>query len=139
MPGPILFLIFINDLDNAATVISALAKFADNTKLGHTVGSAREREDLQQALDQLSEWADTWGMAFNIKKCKVMHLGFNNTKHVYTMQGEQLEVTEEERDIGVIMTSSLKPSAQCRKAAQTAQSVLSQLTRAFHFRDCIYF
>jgi ribonuclease P/MRP protein subunit RPP40 len=35
----------------------------------------------------------------------------------------------------VNMTSSLKPSQQCKKAARTAQTVLSQLARAFHFRD----
>ena len=51
------------------------------------------------------------------------------------MSGEQLKVTEEERDIGVNTTSSLKPSQQCKKAARTAQTVLSQLARAFHFRD----
>ena len=33
------------------------------------------------------------------------------------------------------MTSNLKPSAQCSKAARTAQAVLGQLSRAFHFRD----
>jgi hypothetical protein len=74
-------------------------------------------------------------MEFNVKKCKVMHVGHNNQRYQYTMGGEVLEVTEEERDIGVNMTSSLKPSQQCRKAARTAQTVLSQLARAFHFRD----
>ena len=44
-------------------------------------------------------------------------------------------VTEEERDIGVTVTSNLKPKAQCSKAARTAQSVLGQISRAFHYRD----
>jgi hypothetical protein len=51
------------------------------------------------------------------------------------MKGQQLEVTEEEKDIGVIMSKNLKPSAQCAKAARTAQTVLSQVSRSFHFRD----
>jgi len=51
------------------------------------------------------------------------------------MKGQQLEVTEEEKDIGVIMSKNLKPSAQYAKAARTAQTVLSQVSRAFHFRD----
>ncbi len=46
-----------------------------------------------------------------------------------------MEETTEERDIGVEMTKNLKPSSQCAKAARTAQTVLSQLTRAFHYRD----
>jgi hypothetical protein len=63
------------------------------------------------------------GLQFNVKKCKVMHLGFNNPGQVYTMRGQALEETDEERDIGVEMSKSLKPSAQCAKAARTAQTV----------------
>jgi hypothetical protein len=133
--GPILFLVFINDLDAATSVIQVMKKFADDTKLGHTVSSDVERGELQEALDNLCRWADLWGMEFNVKKCKVMHVGNNNQRFQYTMGGEKLEVTEEERDIGVNMTSSLKPSQQCKNAARTAQTVLSQLARAFNFMD----
>ncbi len=69
--GPILFLVFINDLDAATSVIQVMKKFADDTKLGHTVSSDVERGELQGALDNLCRWADLWGMEFNIKKCKV--------------------------------------------------------------------
>jgi hypothetical protein len=133
--GPILFLIFINDLDNAAMLVDILRKFADDTKLGQTVSTPEERAALQQTLDNLCEWADNWGMEFNVKKCKVMHLGFTNTGHSYSMNNQQLTETEEERDIGVCMASNLKPSAQCAQAARAAQTVLSQITRAFHYRD----
>ena len=70
----------------------------------------------------------SWGMAFNVKKCEVMHIERNNPESVYSMDGHQLEVSEVERDIGVMMTSSLKPSAQCAKAARTAQAVLGQIS-----------
>jgi hypothetical protein len=133
--GPILFLIFINDLDSVAPMVEIITKFADDTKLGNTVDTQKGREELQEALNQMSNWARTWGMEFNIKKCKIMHVGHNNEKHVYEMEGQQLEETEEERDVGVTMSRLLKPSAQCRNAARTAQTVLGQLTRAFHYRD----
>jgi hypothetical protein len=51
------------------------------------------------------------------------------------MGGQQLEETEEERDIGVSVTRTLKSAAQCGKAARTGQTVLGQLSRAFHYRD----
>ncbi len=41
--GPILFLIFINNLDAATSVIQVMKKFADDTELGHTVSSDVER------------------------------------------------------------------------------------------------
>ena len=81
------------------------------------------------------EWARTWGMEFNIEKCKVMHMGRTNPKFKYTMGGRTLKVTSEEKDIGVIITDNLKPSTQCAAAAKTAQTVLGQITRAFHYRD----
>ncbi len=73
----------------------------------------KEREDLQEALDKLSNWADRWGMEFNVSKCKVMHVGHNNETHTYTMKSQQLTETEEERDIGVMVSRHLKPSALC--------------------------
>ena len=42
---------------------------------------------------------------------------------------------EEEKDVGVLVNKSLKPAAQCKKAANTAMAVLRQLTQNFHFRD----
>ena len=51
------------------------------------------------------------------------------------MGGQVLGTTSEERDIGVIVSDTLKPTAQCQKAARTAQAVLGQISRAFHFRD----
>ena len=74
-------------------------------------------------------------MAFNVEKCKVMHIGHNNPERDYEMAGRILQKTKEERDIGVLMSDKLKPGPQCAKAARTATVVLNQLIRAFHFRD----
>jgi hypothetical protein len=51
------------------------------------------------------------------------------------MKGQKLATTEEEKDIGVVVTKNLKPSAQCHKAATRATAVLSHLRKNFHFRD----
>jgi hypothetical protein len=122
-------------MDAVVQQINILRKLADDTKLGKTGVTETDRDELQEALNQLCTWADTWGMQFNVAKCTVMHMGHKNPKHVYQMNGQELEVTAEERDIGVMVADNLKPSAQCAKAARTAQSVLGQLTRAFHYRD----
>jgi hypothetical protein len=141
--GPLLFVIFINDLDGVVRQINIIRKFADDTKLGKKVKTEKDREELQEALNQLCAWAERWGMEFNVGKCKVMHAGFHNPGFSYEMNGQLLETSSEERDIGVIITSNLKPSAQCAREARTAQGVLSQLVRAFHYRDrhiflCLY-
>jgi hypothetical protein len=132
--GPLLFLIFINDLDLAAEDVEPLAKFADDTKVGTSVRTDTDRAKLQAVLNRLCDWTTEWGMKFNVQKCKVMHFGKKNPKFNYTMEGKQLEEVTEERDIGITVTDHLKPSIQCAKAATTARAVLG-LSRAFHFRN----
>ena len=53
-------------------------KFADDIKLGHRTESDQDRETLQRCIDNLLIWAEDWCMEFNVKKCKVMHVGRNN-------------------------------------------------------------
>jgi ribonucleases P/MRP protein subunit RPP40 len=55
------------------------------------------------------------------------------------MNDTVLDKTKEEMDIGVTITDNLKPAAQCARAARTAQAVLGQITRAFHYRDKVVF
>jgi hypothetical protein len=133
--GPLLFLVFIRDLDLAAGLETALKKFADDTKVAKQVENRADAADLQNTLDGMTAWATKWKMEFNIKKCKVMHFGPANNKFEYQMNGEKLDVTTEERDIGVLVTDDLKPGAQCAKAAKTASTVLGQISRAFRYRD----
>jgi hypothetical protein len=133
--GPILFLVFINNLDAMAQMITEIKKFADDTKLGQVIKSPADSEKLQSCLDKMTEWAEAWGMSFNVSKCKVMHVGQRNPGQEYTMNGIKLATTSEERDIGVTVCGNLKPSSQCSKAAGTAAAVLGQISRAFHYRD----
>ena len=64
-----------------------------------------------------------------------MHVGKNNPHFDYYMAGIKLKVAEEEKDIGMTIHKSLKPSAHWKRVADTANTVLRQLTKNFHFRD----
>jgi ribonucleases P/MRP protein subunit RPP40 len=66
--GPLLFLIFINDLDAAVSLAELLLKFADDTKVARVISSDEDRLALQAALNNLVEWTYRWGMRFNIQK-----------------------------------------------------------------------
>ena len=133
--GPPLFDIFIDDLDECAAELSLLLKFADDTKGFQEIQGPEDRDKLQLALDRLVQWAEKWGMKFNIPKCKIMHVGKNNPAYEYNMKNEKMTVVEEEKDIGVVMQKNLKPSKHCKKAADIASAVLRQLARNFHYRD----
>ena len=139
--GPTLFVIFINDIDNVIiTVNSIISKFADDTKVGRIVEREEDRVALQEDIDSLLAWAEKWQMAFNKDKCKVLHVGRSNPRFSYTMggfapAGQVLVTTKEEKDVGVLVNETLKPSSQCSRAAQTGNRILGQMARAFSYRD----
>ena len=106
--GPLLFLIYINDIDDS--VCSNLLKFADDTKVFSVVPTQNDIDRLQRDLLNLCNWSQDWLMLFNVDKCKVMHIGLNNSKAKYEMNGKYLEEVTEERDLGVIFQNDLKCS-----------------------------
>ena len=67
--GPLLFLIYINDLDNGT--VSKMSKFADDTKLSYSSRNPEEVLKLQEDLNRLVDLANTWQMNFNIDKYAV--------------------------------------------------------------------
>jgi len=131
--GPLLFLIYINDIDDS--VCSNLLKFADDTKVFSVVHTKNDIDRLQKDLLNLGNWSQDWLMLFNVDKCKVMHLGINNNKANYELNGKTLEEVIEERDLGVIIQNDLKCTKQCLKVVSTANKVLGMIKRSFSIRD----
>ena len=80
-------------------------------------------------MGRLFKWSVDWNMLFNIDKCAVMHLERKNRGYEYEMGDRKLRTTEEEKDLGVIIQQSVKPSRQCQEAATKANKVLGQIKR----------
>ena len=84
--GPILFIIFIDEL---AELISCVGKmYADDTKVMcglNRTNPLPDIERLQNDIDRIVAWTQTWCMQLNTKKCKVMHAGRSNPQHNYTI------------------------------------------------------
>ncbi|GAB0196817.1 mitochondrial enolase superfamily member 1 [Grus japonensis] len=120
--GPVLFNVFINDLD--VGLEGVVSKFAVDTKLGGAVDSVEGGEALQRDLDRLENWAITNCMRFNKGKCQILHLGRGNPGYTYRLGNETLETSHAERDLGVLVNSKLNMSQECTQAARKANHIL---------------
>ena len=67
--GPLLFLIYINDLEDG--IRSLIRKFANDTKMSRKISNTVDIRILQEDLDTLVQWSKKWQMTFNVEKCKV--------------------------------------------------------------------
>ena len=131
--GPILFLIYINDLPDQLNNISKL--YADDKKLLSKIENEKDSQLFQQDIDQLVTWSNDWLLKFNIQKCHIMHFGKNNPKFKYNMEGKELNESTTERDIGVIITNELKPTEHVKTAASKANKMLGLLLNTFNYLD----
>jgi len=130
--GPVLFLIFIDDLEHG--IKNMVYKFADDTKVLAQVHSDAEPTKLQEDLGKLTEWAKKWQMSFNTKKCKVMHVGRTNQKFTHVMDGQTLDTVDSEKDLGVMISSDLKSSNQCIQACSKANKMLGMIKRTISYK-----
>jgi ribonuclease P/MRP protein subunit RPP40 len=125
--GPVLFIVYINDLDQG--ILSKLGKFADDSKLCKGIGSEDDVKLLANDLAQLDKWSQDWQMKFNAEKCSVIHLGKSNSQHQYTLGNVTLKNSERERDLGVIVDKTLKFSEHVNSAVGSANATLGMIRR----------
>ena len=131
--GPILFLIFINDIDDG--ISNEILKFADDTKIFGKTSSQDCRDSMQKDTQILCSWARDWQIEFNVGKCKSMHFGTKNVLQDYKMNGQLLEKVTEEKDLGVMISNDLKVAAQCSQACNKANRMLGLMRRTISSRD----
>jgi hypothetical protein len=106
-----------------------MLKFADDSKLWGKVDTVQDIIGIQKDLDKLGEWSQRNQMPFNVKKCKVMHVGKRNNKSDYFLMGETIPKTSEEKDLGVHFSDSFKPSLNCNMVSKSANKVVGMIRR----------
>jgi hypothetical protein len=135
--GPMLFVCYINDLPDV--VHTMIQMFADDAKVFKEIIDVSDCEKLADDLARLDEWSNRWLLKFNTSKCKVMRLGTKSPAFDYQMgptgSKHQLEVTSEERDLGVIVDDTLKYDKHAESTANKGTSILAMIRRAYVYLD----
>ena len=107
--GPLLFVIFINDLPDVIHEQTSTALYADDTKLHRTILSVKDCAILQQDLTSLNTWSHESNMKFNASKCKVLTIMRKKTpvNHEYHLGEVNIQRVQQEKDLGVTITKNL--------------------------------
>ena len=130
---PILFLIYINDLDDDIT--SNVLKFADDTKVFIKYKTDAARHKLQDDLNKLTEWSENRQMLFNFGKCTCLHTRHGNGDAQYTMGGTVLNTTIKENDIGLPISADINVSEQCGIAAAKRNQIIGLITQNLVYKE----
>ena len=140
--GPLLFVLFINDLPDGLSSGTELSLYADATKIWRSMCTENDNRLLQNDIDYLHEWSIRNKMKFHPDKCKVLTVSTKLptllsvlpfTQFVYSLGDSSLDYVESEKDLGVMVTSDLDWAEQCQKVLSAANQKLGLTRRTCHF------
>ena len=135
--GPILFLIFVNDLGSVFDSSSCLL-FADDLKIYRRIDSMNDCLLLQGDIDRLTSWCSQNNVELNISKCKFISFTRKRqpTLHVYTVDGVRLSRVTSVTDLGVVFDSELRFTSHIDWVISKAFRMLGFVLRQCHdFKD----
>ena len=130
--GPLLFIVFVNDLPSSV-LSSSIFLFADDAKCVMPVSSITDCQLLQNDLTRLVEWSTTWNLLLNEDKCSVCHLTASQfpLTHNYSIRGRLLPSKSTQRDLGVIISADYQWSSHYKMIVSKAYKMLGMLCRLF--------
>ncbi len=124
--GPLLFLIYINDLPDG--IASFVSMFADDVKM---IVSPSAAVQTNKDLELLNQWQKKWLLTFNTddKKCKVLHAGSRNACPDYFLGDVKLPTVELEKDLGIYVSHDLSWKSHILRMVNKAKSVSGWVKR----------
>lgn len=127
--GPLLFLLYINDINIG--IDSSMRLFADDCLLFKPVESIEDAKTLQDDLDEITMWCNTWKMSLNVKKCAVLRVGSSAPKTVfpYSLNGDSLSNCETYKYLGVTIDTKLNWSCHIENVCSQASRTLRLIQR----------
>ena len=133
--GPLLFLLYINDLPDVVRN-SDVALFADDTKLYLEVTNIENCRDVQLDLESLHQWSLKWKLSFNASKCKVLSITRSKNPFLfdYTLNGTKLERVQEFIDLGVTLDSHLNWNKHVTKLINKAKRIMGLIKRSIGYK-----
>ena len=140
--GPLLFLIFINDLEDTFHTHVKCKLYADDVKLYTEVKSVADEKCFQDCLDSVYLWSQTWQLSVSSKKCCILEVGplthtlgqgrGHDIRTINcTLGDEQVSCLQYVADLGITIDSSLKFSCHINTIVTKAHTRANLILRCF--------
>ena len=131
--GPLLFLLYINDLP-LSTPNSSTRLFADDSLLYRPIKTNDDCRLLQQDLDALEQWENTWQMTFRPDKCKLLRFTRSRspTLFSYTLHNQTLQSVSSHKYLGVHLSTDLRFNIHIDHIRSQSNRTLGFLRRNLH-------
>ena len=134
--GPKLFLIYINDLPEGLNCQVRL--FADDTLLYRVVNNSLDSINFQASIATVEQWAEKWGMGFNVTKTKFLAFGRlpnrgDASNYVpYSLKGDPIKEVTKAKYLGITIQSNLKFEDHMENTINKAMRILGMIKRNLH-------
>ena len=140
--GPILFVLFINDLPAGLSPGTNISMYADDTKIWRTISTESDHAALQCDIEYLHNWSLFNKMNFHPQKCKVVSVAnrpppllgiLPHIQYFYVLGNDILVYADGERDLGVDINTKLNFGEQCDRLLSKANQQFGLTKRTCYF------
>ena len=132
--GPLLFVIYINDLPEVVDKNSHAYLFADDTKVFRKIKGPEDIQILQTDVNNLLKWSDTWLLKFHPDKCVSMSIG-SKVCNKYCMGDHILDISHCEKDLGIHIDDQLNFENHVTQAVNKANKIMAIARKTFDYMD----
>jgi hypothetical protein len=131
--GPLLFLIYINDLPLSIPPSVSTRLFADDVKLFHIYQELPRSPWLQNALNCLAHWSRLWCLPISVNKTFILSISSKNTPPTqFTLNNQPITFSSSVKDLGITFSSNLDFSVHIQNIVKLANFRSFQLLRTIH-------
>ena len=124
--GPLLFLIYIDDISAAASTYSTVSLYADDAKI-----FSSNVPDLQASLDCITLFFKSRQLQLAPEKCELLTIGKSDNTVSLILEGMAIRQTESVKDLGVWISNDLKWKSHVCKVANSAYRRANHILRSF--------
>ena len=134
--GPLLFLIYINDLPQYVSPGTETRLFADDSALYRKISTSEDHQILQRDLEGLQKWEDMWSMQFHPDKCQLLRISKKKSpsEFTYSIHNTDISITSNAKYLGVTINNKLSWNRHISIICGKANSTLNFLHR--NFKSC---